>query len=333
MRRVCRLWLRLAVAVWLIVLPASAQAPPAEGVWLSPTQAPLIGQPTVVTLRLTLPSGAQPFPPPTLAAWEAQAQLVGEIETRLLDGVRLPTDGTTAIERDYEVIFWRPGTYTLPPINIGYQTTDGQNGSLFTGPAQITVQSILIPGDTEFRPLPEPYPVSLLNLVLSALVGVLIVFLATIVFFLRRQVAQALPRLAVARQRDATAVIEIYDRQRTLGELETVARGSVANEEKFSRVMLTLRNFMVTRMDAAVLGMSSDELVSWISQTRRITPDLVQELTRLMADSDSAQFSGKPPTDVELGYFLQRARHWVAQVDDQVRLAEEQRNDVPLRSA
>jgi hypothetical protein len=310
---------------------ATAQA---EGIWLLPQAPPRIGDPVLVTLRLQLPDGAQPFIPAMLEAWNASAEFAGEIETRPVGTVRYLTDGSRAVEQDFEVLFWRPGNYTLAPMVIAYQLAEGQAQTLTVPETQLDVASVLIPGDREFRSLPPTYPVSLFGLILSAVVAVLVLLLTTVIFVLRRQVVRVIPSIQASREREKPQVA--YNLEHTLVELENIQRSSINNDEKYSRSLDFIRHYIGNRLGAVVFEMTSVELLQWIEHTRRVSPQLLDELARLMAESDLARFSGDAPSDVQVRYFVQRARNWVIQTHEHVRSESEEEDgigNVPLRSA
>ena len=82
----------------------------------------------------------------------------------------------------YTLVAFKPGDYTIPPMQIGWRATDGTNGTTTSESRSVHIASVLSPGDSELRPLKpqieldDPAPPPFMPVLFVALFAALTVF-------------------------------------------------------------------------------------------------------------------------------------------------------------
>ena len=77
---------------------------------------------------------------------------------------------------------FKPGDYTIPPMQIGWRATDGTNGTTTSESRAVHIASVLTPGDSNLRPLKpqieldDPAPPPFMPVLFVALFAALTVF-------------------------------------------------------------------------------------------------------------------------------------------------------------
>jgi len=218
----------------------------------------------------------------------------------------------------YRISAFRVGAYILPPIQVTYQGPAGERGIAPTAELPIVVSSVIRPGDStdDVRPLRPQLrlpgaPPDLSGAIRAALVAVVIVMLALLVWQTRR----AMARRAAARPPEPE--IQLTPAQRALAELARVAELRLPEKgrypEHYALVAAALRVYVRDRFRLAATErtpreLRQDMLAAGIDRTEIAT------IYEILRDGEVARFHQVP------GYPA-RAQHAVRAAMDVMRRA------------
>lgn len=138
-----------------------------------------VGDPVTLTLSVTHPAGYRVLLPDLGPTWN-------EFDVRRISLPQIVghADGTESTTFGIEVTLFRPGEFSTAPLTVAVFDRNGQKTELTTEPLRLTVNSVLVEGDTTLRDikgqaeLPLPVPTSVTPLValgILLLLGLLVV--------------------------------------------------------------------------------------------------------------------------------------------------------------
>ena len=219
-----------------------------------------------------------------------------------LDLVRIapPVDAAAASGRVrttlvYTLAAFRTGSFTVPPLALAYTTADGRAGTVATGPAAVTVRSVLAEGDADLRPLkpqldidtgaPSPVAPALFVAVFVALTAAGYVLYGRIAATRPPPLATEVPAPAPAADADARDALDAL-----------ASSGLAAGDpvEYYARIAATVRAYLSARFDFAAYAMTRSELERGAAHAgidrwpARLTANLLEQC-------DAVQFAGFLP--------------------------------------
>lgn len=131
-----------------------------------------VGDVAPLTLSVTHPAGYRLIPLQPDDTW-------GEFEVRSVSPVDVADneDGTETSRQTLNVTLWAPGNFTTPDLPVAVADNDGNLVEVTAAPVTLTVNSVLVEGDTELRdikaqatePIPPVWPWIVGGLALFAL--------------------------------------------------------------------------------------------------------------------------------------------------------------------
>lgn len=297
---------RIVFLAWvfgLLWLAATAVAQPALTATLKlETSAPLtVGDPLPLTLRVTHPAGYRVVPPQFDGAWgDLTVQAVSAGTTAVND------DGGATTTLTLDARLFAPGDFQTPPLDVS--VTDGA-GNLFTvtaAPIPLTIQSVLVEGDTELRDI-KPQAVLPYTNVTPWLVGGVVLALSAVsawLFWRRYRARLALVPLDT-RLPHEVALDE-------LGHIEQMGLPQQGRfKEHYTLTADTLRRYLERAYHIPVIERTTGEIRAAL-QTTTMPTDVAQQVVAFLDASDLIKFSQATPSVAGAQQLLAQARRIVS---------------------
>jgi hypothetical protein len=275
-----------------------------------------VGDPVILTVSVTHPEGSVVLFPELEANW-------GDFVVRSQSAPETVSngDGSAVTTQQIDARLFAPGDFQTPPLTIAISDAAGNLSETAVPSLPLTVQSVLVEGDTELRDI-KPQAELPLPAVWPYVVGALLAITAVIafVFFRRRQKSVVDNRLPHEKALDALVMID--------------KQGYVANgryKEHYAAVSDTLRLYFETITQVPFTDRTTAEirhdveikrLGDWettpeqsqrnpnliISQSRGVP---TANLLRLLEDADLVKFAKVTPSQHEAERLTQEARQLV----------------------
>lgn len=299
------------VALGLIIfIPALAQPQPAAEIQFF-NESPLVGEPALVVLRAFIPRNAEPVEPITMDGWP----VLEAGETRIRE-----EGGQKVVERDFTLIFWQPITWDLPPVSVAYRLSADEVTTVSTGRISVTVPSVLIPGDLNFRPLRDPYGVVLPNPVQLALFALGLILVLFALYRLRDRWLYLWYSLRRAfRSPDAPMTAS-----EVIKMLDALVRRNLPARVKYEQAMVYTRRYLMYRLDASIAAMTTYELVTWLLRSRNLDSMFVGEIQQLLDESDIVRFSPYAVDDTDFVRHVGRIKNFIYQLEAAIEQREKE---------
>lgn len=254
-----------------------------------------VGDPVILTVSVTHPEGSVVLFPELEANW-------GDFIVRSQSAPQTVDNGagTSVTSQQIDARLFAPGDFQTPPLTITIADTAGNLSETAVAPLPITVQSVLIEGDTNLRdikpqaslPLPAIWPY-----VVGALLAGTAVF--AFVLFRRQQKLAVDNRLPHEKALDALAVID--------------KQGYAKNgryKEQYASVSDTLRTYFETITNIPFTDRTTAEIRYDLAAGSLNLGD-AQRLLLLLEDADWVKFAKVTPTAHEAERLTQEARQLV----------------------
>lgn len=258
------------------------------------TQNITVGDPVILTVSVTHPEGSVVLFPELAANW-------GDLIVRSQSAPQTVSngDGTAVTSQQIDTRLFAPGDFQTPPLTITIADTAGNLSETAVAPLSLTVQSVLVEGDTELRdikpqanlPLPALWPYLAAGLVGTAVIA--------FVLFRRQQKAVVDNRLPHEKALDALAAID--------------KQGYVQNgryKEQYAAVSDTLRTYFETITKIPFTDRTTAEIRYDLAAGSLNLGD-AQRLLLLLEDADWVKFAKVTPTPHEAQRLTQEARQLV----------------------
>lgn len=253
-----------------------------------------VGDPVILTVSVTHPEGSVVLFPELAANW-------GDFVVRSQSAPETVSneDGTSVTSQQIDARLFAPGDFQTPPLTITIADTAGNLSETAVAPLPITVQSVLVEGDTALRdikpqanlPLPAVWPYLVGGLAVTAVVA--------FVLFRRQQKAVVDNRLPHEKALDTLAAID--------------KQGYVQNgryKEQYAAVSDTLRAYFETITNVPFTDRTTAEIRYDLAAGPLNLGD-AQRLLLLLEDADWVKFAKVTPSQHEAERLTQDARQLV----------------------
>jgi hypothetical protein len=288
----------LAAVLLLLALPpgaASAQNAITTTLTAEPAQV-TVGDPVSITLSVTHPGGYFVIVPQLDPVWGDFA-VAGQSPATTTDN----GDGTETTTVVYDTRLFAPGDFTTPSLT--YTVTDGA-GNLYeftAQPVSVTVNSVLVEGDTELRDIkPQAtIPTATWPYLLGG--GLALAALGGSLFWLARR-----------RRPEPAAVDTRSDYQRALDDLAAVAQLNLPADgrfnEHYTQVSDIVRRYLGATYHIPVVERTTDEIRRDDLVTVALDPALRGRFVAFLQDSDLVKFANFTPNPADAAALLTEAR-------------------------
>lgn len=253
-----------------------------------------VGDPVMLTVSVTHPEGSVVLFPELEANW-------GDFIVRSQSAPQTVDngDGTSVTSQQIDARLFAPGDFQTPPLAITIADTAGNLSETAVPSLPLTVQSVLVEGDTELRdikpqanlPLPALWPYLAAGLAGTAVFA--------FVLFRRQQKLAVDNRLPHEKALDALAVID--------------KQGYARNgryKEQYAAVSDTLRTYFETITNVPFTDRTTAEIRYDLAAGPLNLGD-AQRLLLLLEDADWVKFAKVTPTAHEAERLTQEARQLV----------------------
>ena len=193
----------------------------------------------------------------------------------------------------YTLVAFRPGDYTVPPMQIAWHTTGGGRGSTSSEGRTVHTATVLPPGETELRPLKpqidlgDPAP----NPVLPVLFVALFAALTAYGYSLVARAINARPAPAPAAP-GRTPVLPPEARARAA--LDALGAADDDPRAYYAAIAATIRRYLSERFDFAAYAMTRRELER-SAEAAGIDRWPARLTANLLEQCDAVQFAGFRP--------------------------------------
>jgi hypothetical protein len=251
---------------------------------LRPPEHPLVGQPIPMTVEIRHPAGTQ-----VLAPEAPTDPRIAMLPPRLTTLASEQGQRTT-IQLDWMV--WRPGTTTLPSLEIVVMDDAGQARSLHTEVETLRVDGQLS-GDQDPSLTGPLGPLRIFRedqrglavMVGSAAVGLLL--LGLLAFMARRLKPEIIPAAPKPAHQQA------IDALQALSEEDLIARGQTL--PYYERLSEIVRDYMGRRYGFPGTELTSSEILARLADVRWPSGISAEEIRRWLQHTDMVKFAGERP--------------------------------------
>jgi hypothetical protein len=276
----------IVILIALLVVGSAAAQEPGIVTITPSTDSVTVGDPVELTVTVTHPAGTQVLMPqlePSLGSFIVRSQ--SPVTTK--DN----GDGTVASTQIIDVRLFAPGAFETPPLVVSIADSSGQITEISAPPAAITVNSVLVEGDTALRDIkPQAaLPGALTWPAVLAAIGALI---ATAIWFVARRVKAAFDnRLPHEAALDALTAVE-KERLPENGRFQ----------EHYTLVTDTLRAYVEQTQGIQATDRTTAEIQKEL-QKSSLTKEQAQQFSRILSESDLVKFAKFIP-DLESAHAL-----------------------------
>lgn len=255
-----------------------------------------VGDPVILTVSVTHPDGSVVLFPELAANW-------GDLIVRSQSAPETVSngDGTSVTTQQIDARLFAPGDFQTSPLTITIADTAGNLRETAVAPLSITVQSVLIEGDTELRdikpqanlPLPTAWPYMIGGLFVVMAMG------AFNIYMWRRGKTAVDNRLPHEKALDALAKID--------------KQGHVAHgryKEHYAAVSDTLRTYFETLTPVRFTDRTTAE-IRYDLAAGPLPLAEAQRLLLLLEDADWVKFAKVTPSPHEAERLVQDARQLI----------------------
>lgn len=253
-----------------------------------------VGDPVILTVSVTHPAGSVVLFPELEATWGVLILRSQSAPQTVNQG-----NGTAVTSQKIDTRLFAPGDFQTPPFTVTIADAAGNLSETAVPPLPLTVQSVLVEGDTELRdikpqanlPLPAFWPYLMAGLVGTAVVAFLL--------FRRRQQLAVDNRLPHEKALDALSMID--------------KQGYAQNgryKEQYAAVSDTLRTYFETITKVPFTDRTTAEIRYDLAAGPLNLGD-AQRLLLLLEDADWVKFAKVTPSQHEAERLVQDARQLV----------------------
>ena len=257
-----------------------------------------VGDPFRAVVKIGVPPGAQVVLPDSLPTTE-DIENAGRMRSQ-----RDSTANGVSVIAAYPLAAWRPGSLTLPNLDVVIKTASGEQKVAVKLP-DVPVISVL-PQDTSKIEAKPPKDVLGANRLWWPwiLLALLLLLALGLGYWLWRR----------RRNRRETEEMElplVMPRERALEELERIRKMGLANEGMYKRhyslVSEVLRRYMETVDPEWIGGLTTDELARKIRGNADAMPAV-----HILRNADVVKFANAPSTAAEAMRDLDSTRDWIS---------------------
>ena len=263
-----------------------------------------VGDPVVVTVRVSLPRGAELVDP------------APQVVDKLPEGIRLASIDTLQRSGDewvgrVRLLYFRAGAQRVPALVLRYRRTPGAPPeSLVSTALPFVVASVLPPVNNTMRDIKE-LEYSALPLRRLALLALLSLGVAGATWVLHRRRRARLLADAAARAAAASAPLPPTAYESAIRHLAAVvdagfvARGEV--DRHYALIAEVLREYLEEEHEVPALERTTGELL-WSLPPRLATPAMREACRNVLGESDLVKFARLRPSAAQAAAYAVRAR-------------------------
>ncbi|MGJ3240464.1 MAG: hypothetical protein ACFE0Q_17280 [Anaerolineae bacterium] len=293
----------------ILALPLSAQeeentpAPlpdinaPIEAQFSVDNEAPLLGEPFVVTLTVTAAADIE------IIEWVTFDEPLEVINEGEIIVESLP-DGDQQYQRDYELVLWDVGDYLSEDLLILYRREGTEQAvPIRSFYVQVPVQ-INNPEEATLRPPSAPIDLPYTSpLIYGAigLVGMLIVML--------------LARVIQLSRRGMSRIVNASPAERAIAELEDLKLQKLPASVIYEQVANYLRQYVQIRFGIEAVEMTTLELIDLLRQERRLPKVNRQQLQAVLEQADLVKFAQFQPDATNSMRLINYAIRWMKEIE------------------
>lgn len=285
----------LVTLVMLLLFATTAVAQ--TNATITPNQeAVTVGDPILLTVSVTHPAGSTVLFPELEPNW-------GDLVVRSQSAPQTADqgNGTAVTTQQIDVRLFALGAFNTPELPITIADSSGALSQTSAAPIPLTVQSVLVEGDSELRdikpqaalPVPAIWPFIVLGTVAAAAIAALLIWQR------RRQPAILDNRLPYEKALDALTHL---DKQKY------PANGRY--KEQYAAVSDILRSYVETSRHIPLTDRTSAEMLPLLRQSNLHAAD-VQTLLLILEDADLVKFAKVQPSQHEAERLTNDARQFI----------------------
>lgn len=291
----------LVIAFLFAVGPASAQIDGSVEAELAVPEGPLaVGDPIELTLSVTHPSGYLVILP----------ELVGQWGDFIVQSQSTPQtidvgNGQQVTSQVIDARLFAPGTFVTPSVVISFTDGNGRVDEVLARPAEVTIGSVLVEGDTELRDIKPQATLPYTNLLPWIALGLLLVAGGLGLAFILRQRQR---RLALA------AIDNRLPHEVALDELAHIQSLNLPEQgrfkEHYSLISDCVRLYMEKRFEIPMMERTTAEIAANLEPIEA-NANISGQYLSLLDVSDLVKFSKFKPEIASAYGLLASARQIV----------------------
>lgn len=311
----------LLIAVITLAAPRIAAAESPVTATLSTEMDELtVGDPVMLKLSVTHPSGYQVLMPKLDANWGEfliQSQSAGTIVSN--------PDGSETTTQLIDARLFSPGTFTTPPLDITISDGNGQLSEISAEPLSVKITSVLVEGDTELRDIKPQASLPYVNYLPWVIgLGALVLIISGAFFWYRRRRNQLALEAVDNRLPHEVALDELL-RVETL-QLPLSGRF----KEHYTLISDCVRLYIENAYHFPVLERTTGEIKANLKRTS-VSNDVADEFVSLLDESDLVKFSKFRP-DVESAQKLLHNGRLIVEKTKPLEIESEDEDQLPINN-
>ena len=262
-----------------------------------------------ITLRLEVrhPANSRVTLPNIPEEWE-EFEVISQTETTTVNH----NDGSDTTGKDIIVSLFEPGSYQTPRLVVTHFQADGSPEDLGAPIIPLTIESVLIEGDTDLRdlkaqaemPVPPVWPWIVAGFILVLVLLGLLAALGTWLYRRQQQrVGMPIPLMPVVDNRPPEVIA--YSELDRIEALNLPAKDQF--KEHYTLVTDCLRRYIEGRYQIPALERTTDEMRTSFAQA--LTPtERVRDFINLFTESDLVKFARHRPDTHQAYELIPKAR-------------------------
>ena len=290
----------ITILLFVIVGTTAAQEPITATI-STPAQAATVGDPVELTVTITHPEGYYVLPPALETGWE---QFVIADQTPATTVSNRDGSATTIFTIDARV--FAPGEYATPPLVLSVTDGAGELNEVIAAPIPVSIQSVLVEGDTELRDIKPQAELPYTNWLPWIIGGILLAVLLGGGFLWRKR-RQA--RLALA------MVDNRLPHEVALDELERIEGLHLPQNGRFKEyytfVSDTVRFYIEKSYGVPVMERTTGEIQTSLRNSN-MDLNVTRDFVNFLNASDLIKFSTFEPNVADAKQLMLSARNIVA---------------------
>ena len=271
-----------------------------------------VGDPIQLTLSVTHAADQTVILPQLESTWGefvVHSQTIPETVTN--------PDGTRTTSQVIDVRLFAPGTFTTPSLPIKVSDSTGQLSEVTAEPLSLTINSILVEGDTELRDIKPQAELPYTNLLPWIIGGLLIAGILGGVSLWRRRGQTRLVQASIDTRQPHEVALDELER---IGKLGLPEAGRF--KEHYTLVSDCIRVYLERTFQIPVLERTTTEIRSSLKGTV-IAPEIVHQIISLLDESDIVKFSQFTPDTTSANQLLKTGCHIVENTKPTVETIDE----------
>lgn len=286
----------VVLAFFTAVVPTFAQSPTTSATITADKETVTVGDPVILTVSVTHPEGSVVLFPELEATW-------GDFTVRNQSAAETVSngDGTAVTSQQIDVRLFAPGDFQTLPLPITISDSAGNLTETIAEALPLTVQSVLVEGDTELRDIKPQADLPMPAIWLVVLGGLLVAF--------------ALGAFVIWKQRGGKILVDNrLPHEKALDALAHIDKQKYpANgrfKEQYVQVSDILRAYFEATGSVPMTDRTTAEIRTDLAGGQMKEAD-AQRLLLLLEDADMVKFAKVTPSQHEAERVTQDARQLV----------------------